>query len=404
MTAHRETEHKSIRLGEVLEELDFKHSTFEQRQEHIKNMLARYLNLRTVVALIGSGASIPLGYPSWTGFAKNTLEHASKFITDEDYPGTGIIRNYLSYLKNERGNELSAQVMLGECERFWGEYIARLRKGGNGKKLESFRDSIKNAFEKVHKQFPQTVPVNGKSMSYKDKLDAEHNPYLALLKLPIKRFITTNYDLEIERGILIKKHASYSLQVGEIGNASTQNIIEWTKGKSFSQSENYCDELAKFPLARFDGNEDMVFHCHGRIDEIDSCIVTEKDYQQWYLKEDPASLPFRQALDLTLSSNPILIIGYGLGDVDLMRWLRMITANRPEDRVRNPLFCINYISQNMYVKKWGGDNDLIKAECDALYQKYGLHVIPIYEPKTRGNTLCQALFDIAQRWKDWWDG
>lgn len=126
MTAHSGKKYQSIRLGEVLEELDFKHSTFRQRQEHIKNMLARYCNLRTVVALIGSGTSIPLGYPSWTRFTEETLEEAGKFITDEDYPGTGTIKKYLNYLKKERGNELSAQVMLGECERFWGGTAHRL--------------------------------------------------------------------------------------------------------------------------------------------------------------------------------------------------------------------------------------------------------------------------------------
>jgi hypothetical protein len=404
MTMHNEKGDKVIRLGEVLEELDFQASSFDERQKHIKNMLARYLNLRTVVALIGSGASIPLGYPSWTGFAENTLEKASEFIKDEDFSGT--IKRYLDYQKNERGNELSAQVMLGECERFWSEYINRQRERGNGDKLESFRDNIKAAFDGVHDKFSSRVGKEG--ISHEDKLDAKHNPYLALLELPIRRFITTNYDLEIERAILLKRNSSHPWRTGKKGDASIDDIIKWTEGKSFSQGKKYCDELAKFPLARYEGNQDMVFHCHGRIDEIDSCIITEKDYQQWYLKDDPPLLPFRQALDLTLSSNPILIIGYGLGDVDLMRWLRMITANRPEDKVRNPLFCINYISQGMYDSKWKNNTDLIEAECDALYLKYGLHVIPVYEHETRPGakktTLCHALSDIAECWTDWWDG
>jgi tetratricopeptide (TPR) repeat protein len=405
MTVHNKNEQKPIRLGEVLEELDFTNSTFEQRQEHIKNMLARYLNLRTVVALVGSGASIPLGYPSWTKFALQILKKASGFVTDKDYSGTTTIKNYLGYLQNGRGNELSAQVMLGECERIWSEYL--LRETDKGKKLKSFRDTIKVSFDNCHKKFHKKVRVNGKDMTHEAKLDSKQNPYLALLKLPIRRFITTNYDLEIERALLIEGKVPCSgLKKDE--NACADDIIRCFKGKSFSQDKKYCDELAKFPLARFEINEYTVFHCHGRIDEVETCIVTEKDYQQWYLKDDPAALPFRQALELTLSSNPILIIGYGLGDVDLMRWLRMITANRPEDRVRNPLFCINYISRTMYVERWGSSDELIHAECDALYQKYGLHVIPVFEPDGHAadeeNALCRALSEIAERWTDWWDG
>jgi tetratricopeptide (TPR) repeat protein len=237
-----------------------------------------------------------------------------------------------------------------------------------------------------------------------DKLDKNYNPYLALLELPIRRFITTNYDLEIERALLLRGKIQPAPPDKEISGASVGKIITLTTRHSFSQKEGCRNELAKFPLARYDDNQHMVFHCHGRVDDIHSCVITEADYQRWYLKDVPASIPFRQTLDLTLSSNPILIIGYGLGDIDLMRWLRMITANRPEDKSRNPLFCINYISKKDFESKWHGNKDLIKDECDALYLRYGLHVIPVYHGRSGTPTLCDTLLSLRSRWEGWWDG
>lgn len=405
MLRNIESEDQIIILGEILEELD-PQASFSQRQEHILNMLARYLNLRTVVALVGAGASIPLGYPSWTDFAKNTLKAAGKCIADPNHLFT--INKYIGYLDDELGSELSAQVILGECERLWDDHVKRQSDAGGGAPGMNFREYIKQHYHHMHGKFYDTVEVDRELVTPDKKLDENHNPYLALLKLPITRFITTNYDLEIERALLLKGEASRPWRPERKGDASAEQIIEWTKGKSFSQKSKYCDELSKFPLAHYDDNRGMVFHCHGRLDDIDSCIITENDYQRWYLKSEPEYIPFRQTLDITLGSNPILIIGYGLGDIDLMRWLRMMTANRSEDRVRNPLFCINYITEDAYRTKWKEDTRLIQAECDALYLKYGLHVIPVYEHETRPRggktTLCTALADLAERWKGWWNG
>jgi tetratricopeptide (TPR) repeat protein len=403
MTMNSESEDQIIILGEILEELDPR-ASFDERQEHIQNMLARYLNLGTVVALIGAGASIPLGYPPWTKFAKHILEEARGCIKDEGRRNT--IGKHIEYLDNGWGKELSAQVILGECERLWDEDIRQQPDAGSGKPPMSFRKSVEKLFKDLHDKFHENVEG---LVTPEQKLDQKHNPYLALLKLPVRRFITTNYDLEIERALLLKGEVPHPWRDRIRGTASTDEIIEWSKKKSFSQKSKYCDELSKFPLARYDDNRGMVFHCHGRIDDIDSCIITEDDYQQWYLKDQPEYIPFRQTLDITLSSNPILIIGYGLGDIDLMRWLRMITANRSEDRVRNPLFCINYISEDAFAARWHNDVSLIEAECDALYLKYGLHVIPVYEHVTRRftgekTTLCHTLSDLAGRWKLWWNG
>ena len=45
----------------------------EDREQRTMIMLARALNLRTVVAFVGSGCSAPLGYPPWRQLVKQVV-------------------------------------------------------------------------------------------------------------------------------------------------------------------------------------------------------------------------------------------------------------------------------------------------------------------------------------------
>ena len=48
----------------------------EDRIRRTRDMLSRVLNLRTTVAFVGAGCSVPLGYPTWSEFAKLLVAHA----------------------------------------------------------------------------------------------------------------------------------------------------------------------------------------------------------------------------------------------------------------------------------------------------------------------------------------
>ncbi len=417
-------------LSEILQPLDFQ-TSFERRQQHIRRLLARYLNLKSVVALIGAGASRPLGYPVWNRFAKDTLIEADKTVREEfatdpqSKEGKKALQLCSKFRRDTRyigkpGKEYSSQVILGKCEENLASVFPESPAEKDDKKhCKKFRDIVKKQFEKSHDKFG-LIPKT--DILYKDAeknpyFTVDGNPYLALLQLPIMRFITTNYDFEIERALLYTKKIPNDLTDKQIagltiGKEEDKNsILRWIKGKSFSQVDANHKQLAKFPVSRFEGSKHTVFHCHGRIDDQESCIVTEEDFQRWYLKEEYESKPFRQTLELTLSSNPILIMGYGLGDLDLTRWLRIITANRPRDKVRNPLFCINFIPKTDFKgpnRRYGNKRE-VEDECDALYLRYGLHVIPVYEkdpdnPKSKIKTLSGELIEIEQAWREWYDG
>ena len=224
----------------------------------------------------------------------------------------------------------------------------------------------------------------------------EENPYHALLELPIRRFVTTNYDCEIETALRDKKKNAFP-ELFESKSSSNRSRSE--RPRSFTQQPEFLDQLAIFAMTGAEAAHNMVFHCHGRYDRVASIISTEEDYQRWYLSDlDGAGPAFRQTIDLLFGSNPILFLGYGLEDEDLLRPLRMFSAVDPKRKDSQPLFAL---LRNK-------PEDLEYHEY--LYDRFGLHVIPYADsgssdPKVWGKDLCKALADIKNdrlRWRDGW--
>src|SRR6185503_11326406 len=92
-------------------------------------------------------------------------------------------------------------------------------------------------------------------------------PLAALLDLPLYRFVTTNYDHEIERALMVRRGIPEE-EFGLSGSSSRQP-------RSFTQKSENCNQLALFALAEVEEARNLVFHCHGRIDDFESIIATE---------------------------------------------------------------------------------------------------------------------------------
>ena len=176
------------------------------------------------------------------------------------------------------------------------------------------------------------------------------HPLELLLDLPIWRFVTTNYDGEIERAIGDRRCTS------------------------LTQEDENTKELTRFALADIPlRNRYAVFHCHGRFDRPGSIIAGEADYQKWYLgRREGQGSAFRQSIELLFESNPLLFVGYGLGDEDLLRPLRVLGAVDPQRKCSRPLFAVMPFKDE-------GD----KYRLQQYYERYGLHVISYPEPEEK---------------------
>ena len=352
-------------------------ATAEERKQRARWMLSRVFNLRSGIAFIGGGCSRAFGYPSWHELATSLVERTIEVLRNGE-SGTeahlGVFQTYHNAL-NASGVTSPASLMfyISACQD-----ILKERAG------EHYADYFESAFSKPKTPNPRS------------------NVYRAILKLPINRFVTTNYDCEIEKALGTSRSRPISWEDFGIPTSADGSVPPRSDdglSLSFTQEDCYHRELARFAFTRLWQNRNMVFHCHGRWDRIDSIIASEADYQRWYLADrgDGAGHTFRQTIELLLHSNPLLFIGYGLEDEDLLRPLRYLGAVSPDRKASRPVFAL-------LPSEPGKEQDFHYQEF--LFARYGVHVIPFPRPDddTDNNAwaeqLTQALADLNRLRKE----
>jgi len=348
----------------------------EQRLERSRQMLARVLNLRTAIAFVGSGCSVPLGYPTWPHFAQTVVEHTLKTFAVEPHATNGLLdrltrfKNQLSNLDRIGTDRLL--FMLGICQQAFEE-----REGKKGK--AKFRKFVAEQF------------------GPREAGPRVHNPYHALMGLPISRFVTTNYDFELEEALAEKRQINRThLQLD-----AAEPVCPPQSLRTFTQQPEHFDQLALFVLSRVEAADNMVFHCHGSYRDPASMVITESDYQAWYFREqDEAGVGFRQNLHLLFGSNPILFVGFGLADDDLLRPLRMFAAEdlKGKGKSSRPLFALMPQKETASAEERKSNEDYF----DQLYDRYGVHVIPYELSDAKdADARKRTLFYELERWQDY---
>jgi len=345
-------------------------STRRERIEHSQQMLLRALGLGTTVAVIGSGMTIPFGYPTWQElateileFTLHSLEETSRSAQDQRFTvDVEEVKRMLAGAKAQEQDQNALMFLIGSCKKLL------------------LRNHLKKDYDEIfRKRFGQGTWVPWSAFG-------------PLLDLPIKRFVTTNYDCEIERA-LIRKWKLPPEEFGLGNDLRGQNPASRSSPRSFTQRAESLHHLAHFALAGVSDNDNRVFHCHGRFDDPETIIATEADYQLWYLgKQEGASLAFQQSFELLLGSNPLLFLGYGLRDEDLLRPLRELVALDSKQKGSRPIFAL-------LPEEEGND----PFHHDALFDRYGLHVIPYpslgKRTDQRTEALCRKLRHLKTLWR-----
>jgi tetratricopeptide (TPR) repeat protein len=313
----------------------------QQREERSRYMLARALNLRTAIAFVGSGCSAPLGYPTWKKLVCDVIKE-----TADRHPKTELETR----LRGIHSRLLATDFPVARDLIF---YLGL---------CQSYVDVHSLIFDAI-----------GKAAKAADR-GSSHNPYRALRGLPIERFVTSNYDLELEAMIDPEGDGQYE--------------------RSLTQEGHYHGSLAALAVVGSPDLRDAVFHCHGRFDVRESIIASEADYQQWYLTQrDPTASTFRQSLDLLFGSNPVLFLGFGMEDDDLLRPLRVFNADNPERKESRLLFALNESGGTPREIDW----------MDSVHDRYGVHFIcyprPAGDDRARGQALCHQIAALAQQWQ-----
>jgi tetratricopeptide (TPR) repeat protein len=348
------------------------------QEQRNREMLSHALNLRDTIVFVGAGCSIPLKYPSWEDLATlRAIPAARKTVAE-----TNGISDDLRSRCERKLRELEERIVGGNERK---ATKRRLNRRQSERKLPSADlTSILGACERIcyhcgaASEFRKEI---AKLFRLKQRENRDFTSAYALLaNLPVHRFITSNYDCELEAA-LVKKWALRD----EDYNYEAKNFGK----KSFTQTAKYDEQLAMFSMA-FAGYERRVFHCHGWHHEPDSMVLTEDDYQRWYFRDQAIGGSYRQTIDLIFNSNPILFVGFSLTDDDLLVPLRFLSAVEGARKYSRPIFAL------LERSSVNGE-----GRFEQLYERYGIHVLsydaPIQTPEGRAEAMCQAIAGIAER-------
>jgi SIR2-like domain len=342
-------------------------ASWPEQEQRNREMLSHAINLRDTIVFSGAGCSIPLGCPSWAELSEKAIPIAEGVVAskqlDRELKQRSMSQlNNLKSRKPPKPNPQDAAAprqatftpsssdltyVLGACERI-------CRRCGCAK---DFRKSLAELFA--------------------DPQEAIHNPYIALLDLPVHRFVTSNYDCALESAL------------GFTTNDDCDKSFPFGKN-SFTQMPKYDEQLAIFSIAFAEDYEQRkVFHCHGWHRDPDSMILTEDDYEEWYLRDQAIGGRYRQTVDLIFNSNPILFVGFSLSDDDLLVPLRFLSAVDREGKYARPLFALLERSDVSNENRF-----------EQLFDRYGIHVVaydaPLKTTEGRAEALCNAIHDVAE--------
>lgn len=285
-------------------------------------------------------------------------EDIDKYLQDKDIDGRGQ-RHFLT-----------------PTSRFLIEMLMRLTDGiGSENWLEDEKSNkelsitflTKSLFEKINPS-----DYNSRRSIVKDHFDTL--PRL-VRELNISRFLTFNYDFEIERVFQDGGFNPMTPAVAQDTDAShfsnrrmdprdtrTDGIGSPMRDLAFRRET--ASNLIGFSTGS-DGADAAVYHLHGRATRDGKIVATERDYMDLYLKQDDMRAVVDECLHLTFSANPILFVGVGMDETDVLRPLRQFVSNNDRDT-----------SYNSTVLLPAEKDFAARAKMAAgLFVRYGVHTI-----------------------------
>jgi tetratricopeptide (TPR) repeat protein len=218
--------------------------------------------------------------------------------------------------------------------------------------------------------------------------------------LRIRRYLTTNYDLELENLFLLDDFrdrerwprppeevdmmmrsrggsplsGASAAADGANGGSWLRQRTDGTKVRSDVYDDGASGPLFEFGIGAGD-NGVHIFHLHGRVDRPETMIATDSDYNRIYRAEGPGRSGFDLAYDVAIAGNPVLFVGSGLTEDELTRTFRQDVSNA---RSREDGFVMRPASARA---------DSLAREQMSLRTKFGLYAIH-FGHRRRGVGMC----------------
>jgi len=343
--------------------------------------LYRALNTKRVVGFIGSGISSAYGRPDWQGLVNEARKHLKERLQYHQYKTLSelsgrkltakeqkIVDQYKDIIsENERSRFRAAKhsihMIYSELEVIKDtkgklptqlsliEKLAGLL-GENAKlgvRTAISQVSIKKRNSKEEEStildaYNQSMKTLNDSFfgirSKKNHFEKSASPLDALISdLQISRYLTLNYDVEIERELskqfpvegnnqdetefqkLINLKGEISSQSATFGSRVGHSEVTRKHIASVSLDGENVGELVNFSMfaKQFDA---QVFHLHGRYDNPEHMVLTDDDYRRVYIGNDLEQFTFDEAFSSVFAGNDVIISGIGMTEEDVLRPLR----------------------------------------------------------------------------------
>ena len=195
--------------------------------------------------------------------------------------------------------------------------------------------------------------------------------------LGIHRFITINFDSEIE-----------------------ESCFGRPPDKQLTYNEKKLADLIDFGFSH--DPKCRVFHLHGvNLTGGGELVIAERDYQETYLRDDSRSRTYRKTFESILRSNPLIFVGVGMTEDDVLRPFRRFLSERRVGEVQRPLFAIMGAPRSTL----DASAHSLAAQRRLLYARYGVKVVyyPYEKHETRTQDLQNFLVeDVAESRRAWW--
>lgn len=214
----------------------------------------------------------------------------------------------------------------------------------------------------------QILPTSQEFTSRRSILADRHDPLPKITAhFGVKRFITTNYDFEIERYYQDRGYRTFPKR-GR-GDGAPQDTAFRTdpiggvlKDQTFDRKR--AAQLTSFALEQ-GTNDASVYHLHGRATVDDGLVVTEQDYMSLYLKQDEYRDTVDEGITMAFAASPVLFLGLGMEETDLLRPLRQFISNRDRTVGYTSFALLPAEKSNAHRTKFAS----------ALLLRYGVHTI-----------------------------
>lgn len=297
--------------------------------------LVRAFETGRLIAFVGSMATESLGYGSWNELIATYLRAAGDIADYQDDPHSqyqgakhaiamiGALGIESSLLERRAALSLVKEALVTLDE------IRPLRGGSRSRALEV---AAAAAFGKRRMVVDcVTSPIK-----------------LLASELAIRRFATLNYDLEIEHQLMVEPDEKLRpgepreqlLELIEKGIVRRDPDVNYRLSRlmgngiaveSDVRDRERPDRLIEFAVGSADVDH-RIMHLHGRALEPETMIVSLRDYDRLYRKDDIAKLPFEHGQRILFAGNPVLFVGAGMSEPEVNDTLRDFVSNNPHRR------------------------------------------------------------------------